>query len=160
MTIAATNEKKPRKLTAKQQAKANDTRVNAVFRETFNYVQIDMSALARINNAGHAALAAGGDDAALAGAMVAAYRSHVPTCVPSIPPKAVAALASCQVTVQGEPADTGIDYATRHGLRIVHCDQRGRAVVSRDGWLVALEPKTQSGLLTAAEYAPVEGREP
>ena len=56
----------PRKLTAKQRAKRDTARIEAIFYKQCSGVQIPVLKLASVFNAGQAAIDAGADDAALA----------------------------------------------------------------------------------------------
>lgn len=152
--------KKPRKLTPKQQEKADRTRVNTRYGVRFNCVPVNMFALSPIFDAGMRALRDGGDDDAIDRAMVGAFRAYVPIATSSIPAGDVRACENAEEQPFGEPGETALAYAARQGWRVLACDHYGRATVDREGFRTVLFRDPAGPRLRAATVGPVTENTP
>ncbi len=124
--------KKPaRKLTPKQQAKADEARVANRFTSVFDRVQTDLWSLPTLMLAGKKARDEGADDDGIDAAMVLAYRRWVPTPVPSIPRADLAKLGSDPDAPRvGEPDEMALAFCARSGLRVLVHSHIGHVVAA------------------------------
>jgi hypothetical protein len=129
--MTETKSPKARKLTPKQQAKADETRVAKRFTATFNCVQMDMFSLAPVMIAGKKARDEGADDDGIDRAMILAFRTWIPTPVPSIPKADLAKLGTAPDAPRvGEPEEAALAFCQRAGLRVLSHSHIGHVVAA------------------------------